>query len=84
MEITPRQLVMACAALFGGIVAINLISQYRDNADVKERLSSLDLTSLVPKLKREEMMEIEPPVVDEDLLINRLNDKDGTPVLGED
>lgn len=73
MEISPRQLVAACAALFGGIVALNLFAQYRDNAEVKDRLSSLNLNDLVPRLKREEgLPDVEPPEINEATLVDRL------------
>ena len=82
MEISPRQLVLACAAIFVGIVSINILAQARDSDEVKDRLSKLDLNSLVPRLKREEMME--QPEINEEALISRLNDEDGTPIFKED
>lgn len=80
MEISPTRLVAACVAIFGGIVAINMIAQLREREDIKERLSSLDLNTLVPTLRRQEMME--PPEYAEDLLRD-LNRED-EPVVPSD
>ena len=71
MELTPTRLVAICAALFGGIVAINVIAQARERGDIKERLSSIsDLGAFSSRLRREEMMEA--PEIDEPALVDRL------------
>jgi len=74
MDIKPSTLIALCAALFGGIVAINLIAQQRENDNLRTRLSTLNLGDLVPRLKREEMME--QPEVDLDSILPFENTKE--------
>jgi hypothetical protein len=72
VELTPVKLISICAALFGGIVAINMIAQYRDNEQVKESFAKIDFSALRTRLRREEglpMLEIPDDANDEQLLL---------------
>ena len=72
MEFTPVKLAAFCAALFGGIVAINMIAQYRDNEQVKESFAKIDFSALRTRLRKEEgllpLVEV-PDDVDENLAV---------------
>lgn len=65
MEITPKQLLAVCGALFAGIVAINFAEQYRSNAQFKEKLSGLDLSGMRSRLLREEGVSNELPEMEQ-------------------
>lgn len=54
MEVTPARLLMACAALFAGIVAVGIVTQAQGSEEVKFSLSKIDLSSLRQRLQREE------------------------------
>jgi hypothetical protein len=58
MEIKPQQLLAICAALFGGIVLVNLAAQYRDSEKVKISLAKIpNFDTLASRLTKQEMME---------------------------
>lgn len=65
MEITPAKLLVACVAIFGGIVAIGVITQSQGNEQLKSNLLSLDLSAFRSRLQREEGISPQP-VSDED------------------
>lgn len=65
MEITPKQLLAVCGALFAGIVAINFAEQYRSNSQFKEKLSGLDLSGMRSRLLREEGVTSETPEMEQ-------------------
>jgi predicted small integral membrane protein len=54
MELTPTKLLVACGALFAGIVALNVVTQYRSNADLRDKFSSMDFSSLRSRLIKQE------------------------------
>lgn len=63
MEISPNRLIAICAALFGGIVAINFIAQYRSNEEFKANFGTgLDFSALRARLNREEGIATEQTV----------------------
>lgn len=64
MEVTPKQLIAACAAIFAGIVGINMIQQYREKGDLMQRLEALDLNQFKDKFVKPEHS-IDPPEIDE-------------------
>ena len=54
MEITPGKLLMACVVMFGGMVAIGVVTQTQGNQELKASLSRIDLSGLRQRLQREE------------------------------
>lgn len=68
MEITPKQLVFACVAIFAGIVGINLAVQLREQGDLKARLADLDLNDFKDKFVKQEFNYIEPPEIIEEVV----------------
>lgn len=65
MEVTPAKLLAACVAIFGGVVAINFLAQYRSNEQFRDRLSNIDFSSLRARVIKEEGLPtfdvLEPP-----------------------
>ncbi len=81
MEVTPGKLVAACAALFAGIVAINFVQQYRSNEALRDRLSSLNLENLRPRLLKQEGLPTEEPPDFSEIL---QQEQDNEPLLREE
>ena len=65
MEITPKQLLAVCGALFAGIGALNFAEQYRSKSQFKDKLSSLDLSGMRSRLLREEGVTNETPEMEQ-------------------
>lgn len=58
MEFSPAKLAVACAALFGGVVAIAFLSQYRSQEEFKQSFSKIDFTAFRRKLEVEEGLDL--------------------------
>ena len=65
MEVTPQRLLMACLVMFGGMVAIGIVTQSAGNEEFKASLSKIDLSSLRSRLQREEGISAPQPVVED-------------------
>lgn len=57
MEITPKQLGALCAGLFGAVVALNFVQQWRSNEQFKATLATMDFNGWKDRLFKQEMME---------------------------
>lgn len=55
MELTPAKLIIACGAIFAGIVAIGMATQFKDAEQLKSSLTNItDLSQFRNRLIREE------------------------------
>lgn len=66
MELSGKQLAAISGAIFGAVVALNFVQQWRSNEQFKTNFALLDFNGLRDKLMRQEMMEeIIPPEFNE-------------------
>lgn len=54
MELTPTKLVVACVALFGGVVALNFLTQYQSDSNFKQSFAGVDFSNLRSRLMKQE------------------------------
>lgn len=54
MELTPTKLVVACVALFGGVVALNMLVQFKSDTDFRQSFSGVDFSGLRARLMKQE------------------------------
>lgn len=67
MELSPQRLIIACGALFAGVVALNFLEQYRSNSQFREKFAAADFSGFRARLRQEEGLsdapELEQPSV---------------------